>query len=85
MTGRRVRWADYRHPDRITADDLAQVPDAHFDWLPGGTWLIRAECRGIGIRGGDSGRGGMGISGEMLGLGGGIDEGGKEGERRSGW
>jgi hypothetical protein len=28
----RVRWADYRRPDLITADNLAQVPEAHFSW-----------------------------------------------------
>jgi hypothetical protein len=32
MSDRRVRWADYRRPDRITADNLAQVPGGHFSW-----------------------------------------------------
>jgi hypothetical protein len=31
MTDRRVRWADYRRSDRITGENLAQVPDAHFN------------------------------------------------------
>jgi hypothetical protein len=28
----RIRWADYRRPDLITVDNLAQVPEVHFSW-----------------------------------------------------
>jgi hypothetical protein len=44
MTGRRVRWADYRRPDRITADNLAQVPSGHFNW---GHWRYMGNPPGM--------------------------------------
>jgi hypothetical protein len=40
MTGRRIRWADYRRPDRITENNLAQVPEGHLNW---GQWRHMAN------------------------------------------
>ena len=44
MTGRRIRWADYRHPDRITENSLAKVPEGHFNW---GQWRHMANPQGM--------------------------------------
>lgn len=44
MTGRRIRWADYRRPDRITENNVAQVPEGHFNW---GQWRHMANPQGM--------------------------------------